>query len=112
MGLVMELLIDKQTSDTDDRQQQPRSKQRVICGAKTRKGVPCRAKSEPGRRRCKFHGGKSTGPKTPEGRQRIAEAQRHRWAAWKVRNKKQAPILEDHPEGHKCATAEILSIVV
>ncbi len=30
----------------------------------------------------------------------------------KVRNKKQAPILEDHPEGHKCPTAELLSIVV
>lgn len=53
--------------------------QRVICGAKTRKGAPCRCKSEPGKRRCKFHGGKSTGPKTPEGRQRIAEAQHRRW---------------------------------
>lgn len=53
--------------------------QRVICGAKTRKGTPCRCKSEPGKRRCKFHGGMSTGPKTPEGRQRIAEAQRRRW---------------------------------
>lgn len=54
--------------------------QRVICGAKTRKGTPCRCKSEPGKRRCKFHGGMSTGPKTAEGRQRIAEAQRRRWA--------------------------------
>lgn len=52
---------------------------RVICGAKTRKGTPCRAKSEPGRRRCKFHGGMSTGPKTEEGKARIAEAQRRRW---------------------------------
>lgn len=52
---------------------------RVTCGAITRKGTPCRAKSEPGRRRCKFHGGYSTGPKTPEGRARIAEAQRKRW---------------------------------
>jgi hypothetical protein len=31
----------------------------------------------------KFHGGLSTGPKTPEGRARIAEAQRKRWAAWR-----------------------------
>jgi DNA-binding XRE family transcriptional regulator len=57
----------------------PPCPKRVICGAKTRKGMPCRAKSEPGRRRCKFHGGMSTGPKTPEGKARIAEAQRRRW---------------------------------
>lgn len=56
---------------------------RQPCHAKTRKGHPCRNKSEPGRRRCKFHGGMSTGPKTPEGRERIAEAQRARWAAYR-----------------------------
>ena len=53
---------------------------RVICGAKTRKGGQCRNKSEPGKRRCKFHGGKSTGAKTTEGLARIVEAQRRRWA--------------------------------
>ncbi|KDB01859.1 hypothetical protein U879_20120 [Defluviimonas sp. 20V17] len=57
---------------------------RVICGAKTRKGAPCRCKSEPGKRRCKFHGGMSTGAKTPEGRERIREAQRRRWAKWRA----------------------------
>ena len=50
-----------------------------ICGAKTRKGEPCRNKGESGKRRCKFHGGMSTGPKTEEGRARIAEGQRARW---------------------------------
>ncbi|MHA6686881.1 HGGxSTG domain-containing protein [Mesorhizobium sp. A556] len=50
-----------------------------LCGAKTRKGAPCRAKALPGRNRCKFHGGMSTGPKTIQGRDRIAEAQRRRW---------------------------------
>lgn len=55
---------------------------RVMCGAMTRKGSPCRNMSEPGRTRCKFHGGKSTGPRTVEGRARIAEAQRRRWNAW------------------------------
>lgn len=55
----------------------------VVCGAKTRKGTPCRRKSEPGKRRCKFHGGRSTGPKTPEGIERIREAQRCRWDAWR-----------------------------
>nr|WP_299508788.1 HGGxSTG domain-containing protein [Cypionkella sp.] len=53
---------------------------RVICGAKTRKSGACRNKSEPGKRRCKFHGGKSTGAKTPGGLARIAYAQRKRWA--------------------------------
>ena len=56
------------------------ARRRVICGAKTRKGTPCRNKSEPGRRRCKFHGGRSTGARTPEGIERIREAQRRRWA--------------------------------
>ena len=45
------------------------ARKRVLCGAKTRKGSPCRLISEPEKRRCKFHGGKSTGPKTFEGRQ-------------------------------------------
>ena len=58
---------------------------RVRCGAKTRKGTPCRAMSEPNRHRCRFHGGKSTGPKTAEGRERIAEAQRRRWAKYRER---------------------------
>lgn len=60
------------------------ARRRVTCGAKTRKGTPCRMKSEPGKRRCKYHGGKSTGPKTAEGRKRIAEAQRRRWVRWRA----------------------------
>jgi len=53
--------------------------QRQTCGARTRKGAPCRARAINGKGRCKFHGGMSTGPRTPEGRARIAEAQRKRW---------------------------------
>ncbi|MDU8911784.1 HGGxSTG domain-containing protein [Aestuariicoccus sp. MJ-SS9] len=53
---------------------------RQECGAKTRNGNPCRLLPEPGKQRCKFHGGKSTGPTTEEGKARIAEAQRKRWA--------------------------------
>jgi transcriptional regulator with XRE-family HTH domain len=60
------------------------ARRRVICGAKTRKGTPCRCQSEPGKRRCKFHGGMSTGARTPEGKARIAEAQRRRWAKWRA----------------------------
>lgn len=45
--------------------------QRVICGAtRHRDGQPCQAKSVPGKRRCRFHGGMSTGPRTAEGRGR------------------------------------------
>ncbi|TDE35057.1 helix-turn-helix domain-containing protein [Antarcticimicrobium sediminis] len=58
------------------------------CGARTRKGTPCRAKALPGKTRCRFHGGLSTGPKTREGRDRIAEAQRRRWARWRVEQRR------------------------
>lgn len=53
---------------------------RPTCGAKTRAGGTCGNKVIPGKTRCHFHGGKSTGPRTVEGRARIAEAQRKRWA--------------------------------
>ena len=44
---------------------------RLRCGAKRhRDGNPCQALSEPGKRRCRFHGGRSTGPRTPEGKVR------------------------------------------
>jgi hypothetical protein len=52
---------------------------RPICGARNRQNKPCGNKAVPGKRRCKFHGGMSTGPRTPEGRARIAAAQRARW---------------------------------
>lgn len=56
----------------------PKEPDRAICGAMTRKGTPCRAKSEPGKRRCRFHGGLSTGPKTEAGREAIRESNRRR----------------------------------
>lgn len=44
---------------------------RVVCGAQRhRDGQPCQAKSEPGKRRCRFHGGRSTGPITDAGKAR------------------------------------------
>ena len=46
------------------------NQERVVCGAKTQAGHPCRGKSEPGKRRCRWHGGRSTGPRTTEGRAR------------------------------------------
>ncbi|WP_368041118.1 HGGxSTG domain-containing protein [Leisingera sp. ANG59] len=50
------------------------------CGARTRKDTACRSRPIPGKARCRFHGGLSTGPKTQAGRNRIADAQRRRWA--------------------------------
>lgn len=40
----------------------------LACGAKTRKGLPCKRTGLMRSGRCKFHGGMSTGPKTAEGR--------------------------------------------
>ncbi|TNC61408.1 hypothetical protein FHG71_21155 [Rubellimicrobium roseum] len=57
-----------------EREVQRRARAHVPCGAQTRKGHSCRLLSEPGQRRCKFHGGRSAGPRTPEGRERIAVA--------------------------------------
>jgi hypothetical protein len=60
-------------------------KQRPVCGARNRQGKPCAVRVEPGKRRCRFHGGLSTGPRTAEGRARIAQAQRRRWRAYRDR---------------------------
>ena len=62
-----------------------RRKGRRLCGAKTRAGGCCQVRAEPGKARCRFHGGKSTGPKTQAGRARIAEAQRLRWRGYRER---------------------------
>jgi hypothetical protein len=44
------------------------------CLAKTRAGGACQNPTIKGRTRCKLHGGKSTGPRTPEGKARAAAA--------------------------------------
>lgn len=50
------------------------------CGARTRSGHRCKAKVVRGKNRCRMHGGLSTGAKTPEGIERIKQAQKKRWA--------------------------------
>jgi hypothetical protein len=45
------------------------------CGAKRRDGKPCHGPAMPNGR-CRMHGGKSTGPRTPEGLER---SHRARW---------------------------------
>ena len=46
-----------------------------LCNARTRSGDACRRVGSIKNGRCHLHGGKSTGPRTDEGRQRIAKAQ-------------------------------------
>ena len=43
------------------------------CGAKTRRGTPCKAPAM-ANGRCRLHGGKSTGPQTHEGLERSKKA--------------------------------------
>ncbi len=45
-----------------------------LCGAKTRLGTECKRYVLKGRKRCRLHGGLSTGPRTAEGKARIAAA--------------------------------------
>ena len=49
-----------------------------ICGARTRQGTPCPCQPSGRGGRCKYHGGMSTGPRTPEGKSRIVVARRVR----------------------------------
>jgi hypothetical protein len=63
--------------------------------AQTRAGGTCRKKVIPGRTRCVFHGGKSTGPMTESGKARIAEAQRRRWAKWRRDHQQMAKGVPD-----------------
>lgn len=52
---------------------------RVVCGGRRRRdGQPCEALSLPGKRRCKWHGGCSTGPRTVEGKARVTANLRSR----------------------------------
>jgi hypothetical protein len=49
------------------------------CGSRTRRGTACQCPAIRGRRRCRLHGGRSTGPRTPEGRKRVLAAVLKRW---------------------------------
>ena len=59
--------------------------QHPCCGAKTRQGGTCQ---QPAMKngRCRLHGGKSTGPRTPKG------LERSRYARWKHGNRSAATV--------------------
>ena len=44
------------------------------CGAKTRRGTPCQRPANKQNGRCRLHGGASSGPRTEQGRAKIAAA--------------------------------------
>ena len=44
------------------------------CMARTRQGTPCKSPAMKGEKRCRMHGGKSSGPTTEEGKIRARKA--------------------------------------
>ena len=62
-----------------------------FCVAKTRSGKPCEKFPLVNKRRCRLHGGLSTGPKTVEGKERIAAANtKHgRYVNWRQKRAKE-----------------------
>ena len=69
-------------------------KHKRLCGAKTRSGHPYRKPALKRKRRCRLHGGMSTGPQTAEGKARIGAAQlKHgRYVNWRARSEKEKVI--------------------
>ena len=67
------------------------NKPKRLCGAKTRSGHPCRKPALKRKRRCRLHGGASTGPKTAEGKARIGAAQlKHgKYVNWRARRERE-----------------------
>ena len=62
----------------------------IKCGAKTRSGVPYAKFPMEGKRRCRLHGGLSTGPRTTAGRAAISAANtKHgRYKNWREKQAK------------------------
>lgn len=54
-----------------------------VCAARRKKGGQCIIRTIFPNGRCRYHGGLSTGPKTADGRERIAAAQRIRWSQFR-----------------------------
>ena len=67
------------------------NKHKRLCGAKTRSGHPCRKPALKRKRRCRLHGGASTGPKTAAGKARIAKVQlKHgKFVNWRARRERE-----------------------
>src|SRR6266851_1795719 len=75
-----------------------------VCGARRRYGQGlCRAAAMPGRRRCRWHGGATTGPRTIEGKQRTIAAMtagRRRWLE-RMQRAKALGLIDKIPTGRR-----------
>jgi hypothetical protein len=61
----------------------PHGKEKQRCGARVRhRHGFCRKWPVPGKTGCRFHGGRSTGPLTDEGKVRSLAAMREGWQRW------------------------------
>ena len=76
----------------------------IKCGAKTRSGMPCAKFPMEGKRRCRLHGGLSTGPKTIAGRAAISTANTKHW---RYKNWREKQAKERYYRGEvKCVMRE------
>jgi hypothetical protein len=56
------------------------------CGARTRRQTACQCPAVRNKRRCRMHGGLSTGPRTPQGLERSRKARwKHGWCTREAR---------------------------
>ena len=81
-----------------------------LCNARTRAGGLCR-QPIPGRRRCLYHGGKSTGPRTAAGMANTVaalKAGRERWLQ-RMRLAKAQGLIEKFPNGNKLGARRMRS---
>jgi hypothetical protein len=85
----------------------PHNTDKHRCAKLHRKLGWCRRWPVPGKKRCRLHGGMSTGARTPEGKARALAARREglqRWFA-EMRSKKAAGLITRFPGGRKTGSA-------
>ena len=77
----------------------------IRCGARTRSGAPCAKFPVEGKRRCRLHGGLSTGPKTAAGRAAISAAntKRGRYKNWREKQAKELTNISKEVTVHYAA---------
>jgi hypothetical protein len=62
------------------------------CGARTRSGTSCKAPAMPNGR-CRMHGGPSTGPRTPEGKERASRWKHGRYSRASIQQRREMRAL-------------------
>jgi hypothetical protein len=85
----------------------PQNMDKHRCGALHGKLGWCRRWPVPGKKRCRLHGGMSTGARTPEGKARANAARREglRRSLEETRVKKAAGLIKRFPGGRKSGSA-------